>query len=628
MKSYSFTLCLCTIALLLCGALSQSITEINGDKFLSPYKDKSVSNVTGLITAKGPDGFWIRSTEESQTTSSDYSRKKWRQLTPVEQFGVGSKSLYIYDNGTISHDLATGDIVSLGGKVSEYRSSSAYLYLTQITKPSNVKVLSKDNKFSARVIGTDVASPPTEQYTSLDKGDVLGVPNNVSRVSTSNLVLEPARYGLDYWESIMGELVTIKQPRAVSKPNQYGDTWVVGDWNVTGQNARGGLTLTPGDGNPEAIVIGTPLDGTHNPNSTKLGDNLKDITGVVYQAFGYYRILPLSALSVTESLQPELPTAPGFTSDGTCKALTIGDYNIENFSPNSTGIEGRADHIVNFLGSPDILFLQEIQDNSGPTDNGVVSANDTLEVLIAAISDIGKVKYTYADIDPVNDKDGGQPGGNIRVAYLYNSDVVELVNANPGTSTDDTKVLPGPALSFNPGRIQPASSAWDASRKPLAAHWRIVSDNTTFFTINVHLTSKLGGTTIEGDARPPVNGGVDQRIQQANVTARFVADILAEDTNAAVILAGDCNEFTFVEPLKTLVAESGLIDLDEAAGIDPVERYTYLFEMNSQELDHIFVSKKIADQKPKLEHVHVNTWVTYADQISDHDPSVAQLSVC
>lgn len=626
MKLHSFTSCLCTLSLVLQTSLSQSITEINGDKYLSPYKDQNVSNVTGLITAKGPDGFWIRSTEAERDTDSTW--RKWRQTTPVTQTGVGSKSLYVFDNGTISRNLTTGDVISLNGRINEYRSSSAYLYLTELTKPSNLKVLSKGTKFSPRIIGKDVASPPTEQYTSLDKGDVFGVPNNVSRISVSNPTLEPARYGLDYWESIVGELVTVKTPRAVAKPNQYGDTWVVGDWKVTGQNSRGGLTLTPGDGNPEAVIIGSPLDGTRNPNSTKLGDSLKEITGIVSQAFGYYRILPLTALSIESSKQPELPEAPKFASDGTCKAVTVGDYNIENFSSNSTGIEGRANHIVNFLGSPDILFLQEIQDNSGPTNNGIVSANDTLEVLISAISNIGKVKYTYADIDPVNNKDGGQPGGNIRVAYLYNPSVVELVNANPGTSNDSTKVLPGPALSFNPGRVEPASSAWDASRKPLAAHWRILSDNTTFFTVNVHFTSKGGSSPIEGDARPPVNGGVDQRIHQANLTASFVADILAEDANAAVILAGDCNEFSFVEPLKVLVAQSGLIDLDEAAGIDPVERYTYLFDMNSQEIDHFFVSKKIADQKPKLEHVHVNTWVTFADQISDHDPSVAQLNVC
>ena len=121
---------------------------------------------------------------------------------------------------------------------------------------------------------------------------------------------------------------------------------------------------------------------------------------------------------------------------------------------------------------------------------------------------------------------------------------------------------------------------------------------------------------------------MEERTKQANITAAFVADILAEDVNAAVIVAGDFNEFTYVQPLKLFLQESGLVDLDEAAKIDPVERYTYLFDMNGQQLDHFFISKSIAEQQPKLEHVHVNTWATYKDQISDHDPSVAQLNVC
>ncbi|KAK5943216.1 hypothetical protein PMZ80_004223 [Knufia obscura] len=609
MKLSFTTLCYGASALLATNIYAETIAEINGNKFLSPYRNKDVSNVTGLITAKGPDGFWIRSTKPDQNRKT-------------------SESLYVYDNGTVSGNLTSGDVITLGGRLSEYRSSSTYLYLTELTRPSNVHVVSQGNEVNPVVIGQDIDGPPTEQYSSLDNGDVFGVPNNSSQISAVNPELQPSRFGLDYWESIMGELVTVRKPVAINKPNQYGDTWITGDWNKTGQNARGGLTLTAQSGNPETIVIGEPLDGTSNPDDTKLGDSLKDITGVVYQAFGTYRILPLTALSVISSQEPALPEPVTYAADGTCKSLTVADYNIENFSPNSTGVEGRAEHIVTYLNSPDLIFLQEIQDDDGPTNDGVVSANRSLEVLIDAISQVGAVQYAYVDIDPVNNEDGGQPGGNIRNAYLYNPEVLELAKPNPGAPLDATKVLAGPSLSFNPGRIEPNSSAWEASRKPLAAQWRIISDNTTFFTVNVHFTSKGGSSPIEGDPRPPVNLGIDQRTEQANITAAFIADILAEDPNAAVIMAGDCNEFAFVEPLKVFVAESGLIDLDEAAGVDPVERYTYLFDMNSQELDHIFVSKKIADQEPKLEHMHVNTWVSYDDQISDHDPSVAQLNVC
>lgn len=73
-------------------------------------------------------------------------------------------------------------------------------------------------------------------------------------------------------------------------------------------------------------------------------------------------------------------------------------------------------------------------------------------------------------------------------------------------------------LRFNPGRIDPTNSAWDASRKPLVTLWE-TTNGARVFTINLHLTAKLGGTTTQGDARPPVNGGVDQRISQVQTVA-------------------------------------------------------------------------------------------------------------
>ena len=103
--------------------------------------------------------------------------------------------------------------------------------------------------------------------------------------------------------------------------------------------------------------------------------------------------------------------------------------------------------------------------------------------------------------------------------------------------------------------------------------------------------------------------------------------ILSKDKNARIITAGDFNEFTFVEPLKQYVQISGLKDMDAVAGIDELERYTYLFDMNAQQLDHMFISPSLTS-KAKYEHVHLTTWVSYDEQVSDHDPSVARMDVC
>ncbi|KAL8876059.1 MAG: hypothetical protein Q9192_008935, partial [Flavoplaca navasiana] len=124
------------------------------------------------------------------------------------------------------------------------------------------------------------------------------------------------------------------------------------------------------------------------------------------------------------------------------------------------------------------------------------------------------------------------------------------------------------------------------------------------------------------------NGGIQNRNAQANVTGSFIAQILAQDNQAAVIAAGDFNEFATVEPLERFVQISGLQNLDVVSGIPEVERYTYTFGSSQQQLDHMYVSAQVAKfvGKKDYEHVHVNTWAAEEDVASDHDPTVASLN--
>lgn len=72
-----------------------------------------------------------------------------------------------------------------------------------------------------------------------------------------------------------------------------------------------------------------------------------------------------------------------------------------------------------------------------------------------------------------------------------------------------------------------------------------------------------------------------------------------------------------------------MFEVDALANITPVERYTYVFDQNNEQLDHIFVSKAISEREVEVEHVHVNNWAEQlSDRASDHDPTVARLRVC
>ncbi|KDN51948.1 hypothetical protein RSAG8_00499, partial [Rhizoctonia solani AG-8 WAC10335] len=678
------------------AAQAISIASINGDGYISPYAGQAVS-VQGLVTAKGPSGFWLA--DVSNTTS------------------IGSKGIYVFStSATVRSQVTVGDIVSLGSaRVAPYRAAADAdnIFLNELTSPTNITVLSSNNTVTPIVIGVDRPGPPTEQYTSLDGNrNVFSFPNNQSQLSTANPTLQPAAYGLDYWQSLVGTLVTVHAPVALGFPNSFRDFWTHGDWKVTGKNKRGGLTITSDaagatDANPEAIAIGSPLDGTpiaigspldgtRNPpeaaNSTglRMGSTLTDITGILTYAFDTYRVLPLTAPQVISA--PDYnPVPTNLTANSTadaenCSTLTLGDYNVENLDPKDAHLPVIASHIVQYLKTPDIMWLQEIQDENGATNDGTTSAKGTLDALVAAIRNASiasggpGVNYSWAQVDPIDGTNGGEPGGNIRPAFIYKPDVLEIINFRQGTANDSAAVsgtgsnatlkyvlcgsrtdvcdadgllastrpssrlrtllsfgLANPSLLTSVFVLQMPRSGQSMctrlrSRKPLVAHFRVRATNATLWSINVHQASKGGSSPIEGDWRTPVNGVITARIAQAKVTSAFIKTILDAEPAANVIIAGDFNEFLSTPVAFEPYYSVGMRDLDVVVNRDPVERYTYIFDMNTQQLDHALASPAIWNStraKVEWEHIHVNTWrETAALRASDHDPSVGKIRLC
>ncbi|KAK0433479.1 Endonuclease/exonuclease/phosphatase [Armillaria borealis] len=610
-----FSIFLLFLAALTPAVAPTSVTDIRGTAFRSSLAGKTVSGITGVVTAKTSSGFFLSG-------------------EPVNDTRV-SNGIYVFGSSAVKQ-VDVGDSVSLSGKVAEYRSESDYFYLTEISSPSSIKVLSSNNDVNPVVIGVD-RIPPTQYLSSLDVGDDgwLSVPNNQSLLSTTNPTLQPDVYGMDFWQSLDGQLVQINSPVAINFENSYGEFWVHGDWKVTGLNGRGGLTITFGpdgipDANPEVVIIGSPTDGTKNP-TVAVGVKLSDIVGVVTYQFGFYYVLPLTAPTVIATPDYDVPPTTISSETDSC-VITFGDYNVENMAPTSAHLPTVAKQISDHLLIPDILFLQEIQDNSGSVNDGVVDANLTLSTLASAIANASGLTYKFIDINPEDGKDGGQPGGNIRQAYLYNADKLQLVSGMPaGTSLESLEVFADsgglPTLSLNPGRIDPTNEAWEDSRKPLVAEWE-TSSGAKLFTINVHFVSKGGSTSTQGDPRPPVNSPIEQRTSQVGVTSSFIKSILDIDDSANIVIAGDFNEYVQTRSVFASLQEV-LEDIDGVAGIADVERYTYVYDQNTQQLDHIFISSAIVKRGVETEHIHVNNWSpSYDDRTSDHDPTVGKIRLC
>jgi len=178
-----------------------------------------------------------------------------------------------------------------------------------------------------------------------------------------------------------------------------------------------------------------------------------------------------------------------------------------------------------------------------------------------------------------------------------------------------------PILNQNPGRIQPGSSAFQESRKPIVGHFTF-RDQDVFVIVN-HLNSKGGDDPLYGDVQPPKLISETQRIQQAETVNRFVKDILTINPTANVVVMGDLNDFYWSNPLKKLEGNQ-LTNL--IYSLDEAERYTYNFEGNSQTLDHILISQALVDKSVHFQVIHLNTATLPDDKVSDHDPVLAVLN--
>ena len=174
-------------------------------------------------------------------------------------------------------------------------------------------------------------------------------------------------------------------------------------------------------------------------------------------------------------------------------------------------------------------------------------------------------------------------------------------------------------LSFSPGRIDPGNAAFDNSRKPLAGEFTFNGER--LFVIANHFVSKGGDDPLFGRFQPPMFDSETKRVQQAQAVNDFVDSILAIDSNANIVVLGDLNDFEFSAPLSTL--KGGVLN-NLIETLPQSERYTYVFEGNSQALDHILISNNLLNNFGiEYDVVHVNA--EFAVRASDHDPQVARI---
>jgi predicted extracellular nuclease/2',3'-cyclic-nucleotide 2'-phosphodiesterase (5'-nucleotidase family) len=563
-----------------------TISEIQGPGHISPHVGV-LAQTTGIVTATSGNGFYLQ-----------------------DPFGdddiATADAIFVFTNSAPT--VAVGDGVTVVGTVSEFTPGGAAtrnLSTTQISVTGVVVDTSGNALPDPELIGSGGRIPPTEVI----EDDAFGS-------------FDPEDDGLDFFESVEAMRVTVKSPTVVGATSGFGEIFTVPKGvEATSLSQRGTLNISPEDYNPERVQIDP--DSAIFDIAAPMADTgavLSDVTGVVGYNFGNFEVIPTETFEVSgdSKLRPETTSLRPRGNK-----LTMATYNVLNLDPNDADgdtdvADGRFDavaaHIADNLRGSDIVALQEVQDNDGGVDSDVTAADQTLQMLVDAIEAQGGPSYEFIDNPFIgNDTSGGQPGANIRVAYLYNPDRVTPVGS-PDTVVDPADQQANDTNPF-----------WD-TRLPLVQTFRFKGKD--FTVVNNHLASKTGSAPLYGTEQnsterqedPTVNGDVDLRRAQAQAVRAYIDSHLAFGEN--VVVLGDFNEFEFISPLAEDLSD-GLENL--TLRLKEHERYSYVFDGNSQSLDHILVSENMS-WASSFDAVHVNAeFAATAARGSDHDPLVVSI---
>jgi endonuclease/exonuclease/phosphatase family metal-dependent hydrolase len=572
-------------------AAGPRIHEIQGATRISPYAGQQVTDVAGVVTAVrgyGSRGFWIQDPEGDGDPAT-------------------SEGVFVFTSSTPT--VSVGDEVLVSGRVGEYYyggQAAGGQSVTQISGPS-VSVVSSGNDLPAPYeLGADTLPDAyAPEGDPADGGGIEGLP------------LRPDSYALDRYESLEGMTVEIGAAPVVGPSTPYYELWVTLEPGESVTPSGGALYSSYEAQNAGRLKVETLVPVAQQPFPVaNVGDTLAGpVSGPLdYDEFGGYALAARQGLSVTSGgLEPET-TRPQRRDE-----LAVAAYNVENLHPGNdqAKFDRLAAGIVENLASPDIVALEEIQDNSGPTNDGTVAADETLRRFTDAIVAAGGPAYEWRGIDPVDGADGGQPGGNIRNVFLFNPERVSFVDRQGGDATTATEVVRRhghAALSLSPGRIDPGNAAWTDSRKPLAGEFRFRGE--TVIVVANHFASKGGDQPLYARYQPPERSSETQRLAQAQAVNAFVDEVRSVERQAQVVVVGDINDFEFSATTEALT-EGGALR-SAAYALPPGERYTYVFQGNSQVLDQTLVTPSI--RRFDYDIVHVNA--EFADQASDHDPQV------
>jgi hypothetical protein len=391
------------------------------------------------------------------------------------------------------------------------------------------------------------------------------------------------------------------------------------------------------DGNPERLRVDS--DGQVGAAALEVtaGALVTGLTGPLDYGFRTYTIDPDPATPPAVSGTVNATPVPVPAGD----EFTVGSFNMERFFDTTndpvTGepvltaaaFERRLNKaslaIRNVLLAPDVLGIVEMENLSTLQ---VVAGRVNADTVAAGQPDPGYVAYL---------EEGNDVGG-IDVGFLVKSSRVTVLDVVQ-EGKDETYVNP------NNGQAELLND-----RPSLVLRATVSRPGGTPFPITVivnHLRSLSG-------VDDPVDGNRvrTKRRAQAEFLANLVQARQAADPGERIVLVGDFNAFQFndgyVDSIGTIegtpapaeevvLASPDLVNPDLADLVDDIpaaERYSFVFDGNAQELDHVLVTANLLARARGLQYGRSNSDfpeslrndASRPERLSDHDGVVAYFS--
>ncbi len=523
-----------------CGVLQvfAEIFEIQGAGAASLFDGSTVTSLGNVVTAVAPNGFFMQTPEARSDLDVDTS-----------------DGIFVFTGAAPS--VAVGDLVDVTGEVDEF------FGFTEITTSPIVTV-----------IGTGTVPVPVIFDSFVPSPDP----------AFPSCAIE--------FECYEGMLVDVADG-TVTGPNQRFGPDPVAEVYITAAPARTfrepgvefpGLGMPPiptWDGNPEVFELDPDKLGLTNM-MIPAGSSFSAV-GVIGFEFGGYEFWP-TQLEVNPALLP-VPVRP--------KALlefTIGSLNMFRFfddvddpmTANANGEVIRNDfvvstdeylrrrdkfvgHILDVLGAPDILAVQEVE---------------KIEVLQDLAADIAAVEpsvvYTAHLIE-------GNDIGTIDVGFFTR----ETIAVDAVTQFGYTEILTFDGSLLN-------------DRPPLMLEARCIADGADIPVKVIAVHNRSLSRIDDPNSGPRVR---QKRLEQAQFVAQLVQDEQTADPDVALVVVGDFNAFEFTDGYVDVVgqiagdfdaAENLVSDLDlvdpnltkRVLTLPAGERYSFIFGGNAQTLDH------------------------------------------